>query len=105
MENVIVHPAGQPQPRNAHGGVEQLGAQVGKGIAPPVKATAPDALPSITSPNPTSVSTSTRNGRSMAGSGRSGALCRPPAKAVSFMSSPPVLLLYAMLLLAIRILS
>ena len=52
-----------------------------------------------------SVSTSTRNGRSMAGSGRSGALCRPPAKAVSFMSSPPVLLLYAMLLLAIRILS
>ena len=37
VENVIVHPAGQPQPRNAHGSVEQLGAQVGKGIAPPVK--------------------------------------------------------------------
>ena len=52
MEDVVVHPAGQPQPRNAHGSVEQLGAQVGKGIAPPVKGHRPRCTAQHHQPEP-----------------------------------------------------
>ena len=41
VEDVVVHPAGKAHARNAHGRIQQLGPQVGKGVAPPVEGHCP----------------------------------------------------------------